>query len=76
MSERKNYEMTGEQLAALMDASKPTPAMYLSGGESMMGTPQENANRAWQRLGDEMGFVWDSVRPNGSNVRRFTAVSL
>ena len=71
---RREYEMTAEQLAALLDACKPTPAMYLSGGEPMGGTPQGNANAAWQRLGEELGFVWDSVRPvAGKGERFFTA---
>jgi aromatic ring-opening dioxygenase catalytic subunit (LigB family) len=30
--------------------------MFLSGGTPMFGTPQENANRAWQRLGEKVGF--------------------
>ena len=34
---------------------------------------QENANAAWQRLGKEMGFVWDTVRPSGTGPKNFTA---
>lgn len=26
-------------------------------------SPQENANRAWQALGQELGFKWDTVEP-------------
>lgn len=70
---RKEYEMTEKQLAEIMDACKPTPAMFLSGGEPMAGTPQENANRAWQKLGDAMGFAHMTVRPNGKGDRHFTA---
>ena len=61
--ERKPFTMSEAQLEKLLDAPKPTPAMYLSGGQPIGGPPQANANRAWQDLGDEMGFVWDTVRP-------------
>lgn len=63
MNSRKEFQLTHEQLQRILDASKPVPAMYLSGGVPMFGTPQENANRAWQKLADELGFVWDTVRP-------------
>lgn len=65
------FEMTAEQHTALMDACKPTPAMYLSGGQPMCGTPQENANAAWQALGQELGFVWDTARPVPGKSDRF-----
>jgi len=65
------FEMTEEQLDTLLDASKPTPAMYLSGGEPMCGTPQENANRAWAALGKELGFEPFSVQPLHSKGKRF-----
>ena len=69
---RKTYTMTEEQLNTLLDACKPTPVMYLSGGVPMGGAPQENANRAWATLGEELGFNPMSVRP-GANQREFTA---
>jgi hypothetical protein len=50
---RKEFEMTGEELNELLEACRLIPAMYLSGGTPMFGTPQENANRAWQRLGEK-----------------------
>ena len=68
-----DYEMTQEHLDTLMDACKSTPAMFLSGGQPMAGTPQENANMAWASLGREMGFKHMTVRPNGKGDRFFTA---
>lgn len=59
----KQFRMSDEQLQRIKDASKPTPAMYLSGGTPMFNSPQENANAAWKALGQEMGFKWDSGRP-------------
>ena len=71
---RKEFEMTEEQLGRLLNASKPTPAMFLSGGIPMAGTPQENANAAWDRLGMKMGFEYLTVRPvPGKGQRFFTA---
>lgn len=70
---RKQFEMTQAQLDRILDACKPTPAMFLSGGQPMCGTPQENANLAWQQLGDELGFDHMTVRPTGHGDRFFTA---
>lgn len=77
MSTRTNYEMTQESLEKILDACRPTPVMYLSGGVPLGGSPQENANRAWAELGERMGFDWNTVRPiEGKSSRFFTAVPL
>ena len=76
---RLEFELTDEQLNKLLDASKPTPVMAIGdpyGGPPipMFGTPQENANRAWRNIAEEMGFVWDSVQPiSGKDEHFFTA---
>lgn len=59
----KQFKMSQEQLEEIYNASKPTPVMYLTGGKPMFNSPQENANYAWQKLGEELGFVWDTARP-------------
>jgi len=69
----QDYEMTQEQLDEIMDACKPTPVMYLSGGAPMFVTPQENANYAWGKLGKLLGFKHMTVRPNGKGGRFFSA---
>lgn len=69
----REFTMSQEQLDALLDACKPTPAMFISGGQSLMGTPQENANRAWEKLGKEMGFKHMTVSPSGKGQRTFNA---
>jgi hypothetical protein len=72
---RTNYEMTQAQLEKILDACKPTPVMFLSGGQPMGGSPQENANRAWQELGEKMGFDHMTVQPiAGKGNRFFSAV--
>lgn len=57
----KRYTMTDEQLETLLDACKPVPYMIIGGHAPR--SPQENANDAWKRLGDELGFDWETVRP-------------
>ena len=69
---RKEFELTDEQFAELKEASQPTPAMWLSGGQPMFDTPQENANRFWKKLSTELGFKWDSAEA-GKDARHFTA---
>ena len=69
----KLYEMSETDMAKIIEASKPTPVMYLSGGISMFDSPQENANRAWRELGKRMGFKWDTVRPSDRGQLFFTA---
>ena len=70
-----DFEMTQEQLDGLMNASKPVMAIMLQCG--MPRSPQENANAAWQLLGQAMGFDHTTVRPvRGKGNRFFTATEL
>jgi predicted TIM-barrel fold metal-dependent hydrolase len=68
---RREYEMTQVQLDAIMDACKPVPYIVIGGHAPR--SPQENANDAWERLGEELGFRHMTVQPLGVNPRRFTA---
>jgi hypothetical protein len=73
MYPRTEYEMTQEDCDELLSSMKPVPMimLHIGGGSSQ----QDNANRAWQRLGEKMGFVWDSVQPiAGKGMRFFTAL--
>lgn len=64
----QEYELTEEQLQKLLDASKPT--VVIRG----FPTPQENANRAWEALGHELGFKHLTVQPiPGRDMRYFQA---
>lgn len=67
----REFEMSEDDLAQILDACKPTPGMFLSGGQPMAGTPQENANRAWRRLGEKLGFDYMTVQPVPSKGQRF-----
>lgn len=68
---RKEFELSQEDLDSLLDVGKPTPVMYLSGGQLIGGTPQENANSAWRRMGEKYGFVWDTAQPIDGKSQRF-----
>lgn len=68
---RKEFELTEQQLAMVLDASKPTMVIFGSGGVPLTSTPQENANYVWRTLGSEMGFVWDTARPVADKGQRF-----
>lgn len=73
MYPRTNYEMTEDDLKELLDACKPTPVMMIGG--SCAASPQENANRAWQKLGKKYGFDYMTVKPiSGKGQRFFTAI--
>ncbi len=71
MNPRVNYEMTQKDLDEIMIACAPVPYMVVGGHEP--SSPQENANRAWARLGDKMGFDSMSVKPSSKGDRFFTA---
>lgn len=71
---RREYQMTEEQNATLLDACKPVVCIKV--GNYTPRTPQENANAAWASLGREMGFKPLTVKPvPGKNSRFFTADS-
>ena len=65
------YEMTQEQFDKILEASQPVMmiAIHCSAGRC----PQQNANVAWQALGDEMGFDYLTVLPSKKGNRFFTA---
>ncbi len=70
---RQDYEMTQEQLDELLEACRPVPCMKI--GNYITSSPQENANRAWAKLGKDMSFDAMSVRP-GKSQRFFSAESI
>ncbi len=68
---RREFEMTQEQLDKILDACKPVVAIAIHLGP--LPNQQDNANRAWEALGREMGFDHMTVRPCGKGDRFFTA---
>lgn len=73
---RQEIELTQEELNEILEAGKPTPVMYLSGGVPLGETAQEKANRAWKRLADKRGFVWDSVEPVSGKAMNFITAEM
>jgi len=72
---RVEFQISDEQLAVLMEASKPVTYIVVGGMPPM--SPQENANRAWEALGLEMGFQYMTVRPiPGKDQHFFTAETI
>jgi predicted TIM-barrel fold metal-dependent hydrolase len=67
---RKEFTMTDEQYNKIIEACKPTMCIMIGGYTPP--TPQENANRAWEALGKELGFNHWTVRP-GKEKKSFTA---
>lgn len=72
MYPRVNYEMTEDDLKELMEACKPVPAIMLQCGSPP--SQQENANNAWKKLGEKMGFDSMTVQPSQKGDRFFSAV--
>ena len=68
---KKEYEMTQESLDQIQDACKLVPMIALQCGTP--ASPQENANNAWKRLGESMGFDHMTVEPSGKGSRFFKA---
>ena len=70
---RVNYEMSEDELGELLESCKPTSCIMV--GAYAPSSPQERANRAWQRLGEKYGFDHMTVRPiQGKGKRFFSAV--
>ena len=70
---RVNYEMSEDELGELLESCKPTSCIMV--GAYAPTSPQERANRAWQRLGEKYGFDYMTVRPiQGKGTRFFSAV--
>ena len=70
---RRTYTLTAERYADLLAACRPVLYMVM-GGMATSG-PQENANRAWQQLGRDMGFDWTTVQA-GQTPTQFSAVPI
>ena len=73
-SRRHAYRMAEDEYSGLLKASESVPYIVVGG----MGpiSPQERANTWWQGLAKTHHFIWDSVRPHGSDPRSFTAMPL
>ena len=71
---RVNFEMTPDDLSKLLESMKPVPMIALQCGSPR--SVQENANAAWAKLGERMGFDPMTVRPTGKGDRFFSAEAI
>ena len=69
MYPRVEYEMSEEDLQDILRACKPVPVMKV--GSYVPPSPQDNANMAWRKLGEKMGFDYTTVRPIDRKGQRF-----
>ena len=74
MIERREYEMTEDDLSQIIKACKSVPLIALQCGTPK--SPQANANDAWNGLGKRMGFDGATVEPTSKGNRFFTAVPI
>lgn len=70
----KEFEMSQQDLEELYEACKAVPLIALNCG--IPPTPQEMANKAWEKLGIKMGFDYMSVKPSNKGDRFFTAIPM
>jgi hypothetical protein len=69
VEEREAFEMTEQQQKTLLESMQPVPLIMLQCGPPP--SRQESANRAWARLGKEMGFQYMTVTPLTDKGDRF-----
>jgi len=70
---KQEFEMTKEQLQAIYDISRNQMPVMFVGVWTGMESKQEQANLLWKKMGDDMGFVWDSVEGSSKGNRFFLA---
>jgi len=72
---RKEFKMSEKQLKEILSACKPVPLIALNAG--VPPSPQDIANAAWEKLGEEMGFYFMTAEPiDGKSSEFFTAESV
>ena len=71
---KQEFEMTEEQLQAIYDISRNQIPVIFVGVWMGLDSKQEKANKLWQMMADEMGFVWDSVEGSSKGEKFFLAI--
>jgi hypothetical protein len=70
---KQEFEMTEDELQAIYDISRNQMPVMFIGVWTGLDSKQEKANKLWQVMGDNYGFVWDSVEPSAKGVKFFLA---
>lgn len=68
---RREFEMTKEEYAAIIEACRSVPYIIIGGMEPR--SQQQNANDAWCALGQKSGFDGMTVEPSNRGELFFTA---
>ena len=58
----KEYQMSEEDYELIIEACRPIPLIAIHCGTGP--SRQEMVNRAWETLGDKMGFDYMTVKPS------------
>lgn len=70
---KQEFEMSEQEIQAIYDISKNQMPVMFIGVWTGMESKQEKANKLWQSMADNYGFVWDSVEPSARGDRFFLA---
>lgn len=70
---KQEFEMTEKELQAIYDISKNQMPVIFVGVWTGLDSKQEKANKLWQIMGDNYGFVWDSVEASARGEKFFLA---
>jgi hypothetical protein len=70
---KQEFEILQEDFDAIMDIARDrTPVIYV--GVWLGLDKQERANKIWQVMADNYGFIWDTVEPSAKGQKFFLAV--
>lgn len=72
---KQEFEMNEEELQAIYDISRNQMPVMFIGVWTGLDSKQEKANKLWQVMADNYGFVWDSVEGSARGERFFLATS-
>lgn len=66
----KTFELTQDQYDFLLTVRQP---LMLIGGSDNRASEQLSANDKWKKLGEELGFVWDTAKASNKGKMFFEA---
>jgi len=62
----KLYQMNEEEYQDLLEANEIK--QYYIQEDPKFGTPQEMANKAWKKIANRLGFIWDTANRDPDNL--------
>ena len=70
---KQEFEMSEDELQAIYDISRNQMPVMFIGVWTGLNSKQEKANKLWQTMADNYGFVWDSVEGSAKGPKFFLA---